>query len=202
MKGKLIVFEGIDCSGKQTQAELLRKKLKESFNIECHSYSFPRYEEIFGDMIGQWLKKKIELTTMSIQMLHVADRMEAKAEMLKALEDKWIICDRYHLSTVAYGVAENGIQVQLWLQALGTFLLVPDVQFIIDLPVSEAMNRKDEKDRNESDEEKLIKVRNQYLMHGQNNPQTNIMIDGTGTIEEVHEEIFEFIKGTFFAGEE
>ena len=51
MKGKLIVIEGTDCSGKQTQTELLEARLK-SLNYQCIRIDFPRYETPTGKIVG------------------------------------------------------------------------------------------------------------------------------------------------------
>ena len=51
MRGKLIVIEGTDCSGKETQAKLLVNKLKE-LNIPAQKLSFPNYNTPTGKIIG------------------------------------------------------------------------------------------------------------------------------------------------------
>ena len=60
MRGKLIVIEGTDCSGKETQAKLLATKLKE-MNIKAEHLSFPCYETATGKIIGSCLLGKEEL---------------------------------------------------------------------------------------------------------------------------------------------
>ena len=51
MKGKLIVIEGTDCSGKETQSNLLIEKLKKE-NIRIEKFSFPNYNSPTGKIIG------------------------------------------------------------------------------------------------------------------------------------------------------
>ena len=60
MRGKLIVIEGTDCSGKETQAKLLEEKLNE-LNIECKRLSFPNYDTPTGKIIGACYLGKEEL---------------------------------------------------------------------------------------------------------------------------------------------
>ena len=51
MRGKLIVIEGTDCSGKQTQTELLQKRLND-LNLNCIRIDFPRYDTPTGKIVG------------------------------------------------------------------------------------------------------------------------------------------------------
>ena len=51
MKGKLIVLEGTDCSGKETQTKLLIEKMKEK-NIKVQNFSFPMYDTPTGKIVG------------------------------------------------------------------------------------------------------------------------------------------------------
>ena len=60
MRGKLIVIEGTDCSGKETQAKLLEKKLKE-LNVKVQRLSFPSYDTPTGKIIGSCYLGKEDL---------------------------------------------------------------------------------------------------------------------------------------------
>ena len=51
MKGKFIVIEGTDCSGKETQTKLIEKKLKEQ-GYKCMRLSFPVYDSPTGEIVG------------------------------------------------------------------------------------------------------------------------------------------------------
>ena len=62
MKGKLIVIEGTDCSGKQTQTELLEARLK-SLNYQCIRIDFPRYDTPTGKIVGGPYLGKEEICT-------------------------------------------------------------------------------------------------------------------------------------------
>lgn len=52
MKGKFIVIEGTDCSGKETQTKLIEKKLKEQ-GYKCMRLSFPVYDSPTGEIVGE-----------------------------------------------------------------------------------------------------------------------------------------------------
>ena len=57
MRGKMILIEGTDCSGKETQTNLLLEKLKEK-GIECVRIGFPDYDSPTGKIIGRKIKTK------------------------------------------------------------------------------------------------------------------------------------------------
>ena len=50
-KGKVIVIEGTDCSGKETQSKLLEEKLKKA-GKKCKRFSFPMYDTPTGKIVG------------------------------------------------------------------------------------------------------------------------------------------------------
>ena len=110
-KGKLIVIEGTDCSGKETQAKLLVEKLK-SENIPCRYMTFPRYDTPTGKIIGEsylgrtsesFFEDATKLNPMVASLYYAADRLDAKDEMNDLLnEGTTIICDRYVESNMGH----------------------------------------------------------------------------------------------------
>lgn len=99
-KGKLIVIDGIDGSGKATQVNLLKNRLKkEGYNVK--SIDFPRYENnFFGKLIGEYLSGVygdfIEVDPRLASVLYAADRFESGSEIKKWLEaGDIVIADRY-----------------------------------------------------------------------------------------------------------
>ncbi len=100
MKGKLIVIDGIDGSGKATQTKLLAARLKkEGFKIKA--IDFPRYENnFFGKFIGECLAGKhgdfIGVNPHIGSVLYAADRFESSKEIRKWLDAGYtVITDRY-----------------------------------------------------------------------------------------------------------
>ena len=79
-KGLLIVFEGLDQSGKQTQAEGLRDHLT-SLGRECRLLSFPDYSTPIGSEISRGLHGEREYGPDVMQLLYVANRHEKKPEI-------------------------------------------------------------------------------------------------------------------------
>lgn len=107
MKGKLIVIEGIDGSGKTTQLELLKEALKHR-KKPFRSMKFPQYTNtFFGKTIASFLRGEIgELKTINpylISMVYAMDRAEARDKMYSWLNNgKMIILDRYVTSNMAH----------------------------------------------------------------------------------------------------
>ena len=99
---KLISFEGIDASGKETQAQMLYEYLKrEGFNVAYES--FPRYYTPVGKLIKKSLKGEITLTPEAHHMLYEVDRIDFMGYLneLEELEWDFLILDRYTHSNIA-----------------------------------------------------------------------------------------------------
>ena len=100
MRGKLIVIEGTDCSGKETQAKLLTQKLKKR-NIKVEHLSFPNYDTPTGRIIGscylgkEELCKKLQLVGLNIDRWHLYKIINGKV-ILKDFE-LIIICNILNL---------------------------------------------------------------------------------------------------------
>ena len=87
MKGALIAFEGLDQSGKQTQAEGVRDEVI-ARGRECRLLSFPDYTTPIGSEIGKALHGERDYGADVMQLLYVANRHEQRAEMISAARTK------------------------------------------------------------------------------------------------------------------
>ena len=102
-KGKLIVIDGIDGSGKATQAKLLMKRIKKS-GYKTATLDFPQYyNNFFGELIGKFQNNEFgnapKISPYLASVLYAADRWEAKEKIEKWLEDgKIVLLDRYSSS--------------------------------------------------------------------------------------------------------
>ena len=168
MHGLLIAFEGLDQSGKQTQAELLRDRLAGKGRL-VRLLSFPAYETAIGAEIERALRGSRDYAPDVMQLLYVANRYEQKPLIARECERGTIvICDRYLASSVAYGEAQ-GLD-GAWLHAIQKHLPQPDATFLLDIPPEVSARRKtDGRDKFERDLVLLGRVRDSYLRQAASN---------------------------------
>jgi dTMP kinase len=175
MEGMLIAFEGLDQSGKQTQAELLRDRLKQA-GRKARLVSFPDYGTSIGEEIARALAGEREYGPDVMQLLYVANRYERKDDLNRWLEGGLIlVCDRYMASSVAYGEA-FGLDPS-WLVDMQKFLPPPALTIMLDIAPDTAVQRKAvDRDRYERDLALLGRVRESY--HRQASRQGWLVLDG------------------------
>lgn len=103
-KPLFIVFEGIDKSGKDTQAELLANYLKNELGCSAAFTFEPTNSNIFGKLIHLILKKHIKISPFLFQKMYFWDRCWHVRQIKKWLEQGYfVVCCRYFFSTIAYG---------------------------------------------------------------------------------------------------
>ncbi|MFZ2522125.1 MAG: deoxynucleoside kinase [Minisyncoccia bacterium] len=99
-KGRLIVIDGIDGSGKATQVKLLKERLTKE-GIKVKTIDFPRYyNNFFGKLIGEYLSGVygdfIKVDPRLASVLYASDRFESSREIQKWLDDGFVVlADRY-----------------------------------------------------------------------------------------------------------
>jgi dTMP kinase len=162
MTGLLIAFEGLDQSGKQTQAERLRDRLVEHGRL-VRLLSFPAYDTPIGEEIGRALRGEREYGPDVMQLLYIANRYEWKPQIERELERGTIlICDRYLASSIVYGEA-FGLDAA-WLRETQKYLPQPDITFLLDIAPEVSARRKTvDRDKYERDLSLLGRVRASYL---------------------------------------
>ncbi len=150
MNGILIVFEGLDQSGKQTQARRLREWF-EARGRQVESLAFPDYATPIGQEIWKGLHGERDFGPDTMQLLLIANRHEWKPKIQEWLAaGRVVICDRYLASSVAYGDAQ-GLDPH-WLLSVQAYLPQPDVTVLLDIAPDAAASRKaKQRDRFESD---------------------------------------------------
>lgn len=161
MTGLLIAFEGLDQSGKQTQAERVREFVL-TRDRDCRLVAFPDYATAIGSEISRALHGEREYGADVMQLLYVANRYERRVELAGLLErGTVVVCDRYIASSVAYGEAQ-GLDPR-WLSDMQRFLPKPDVTMLLDIAPETAVQRKTQgRDRYERDLSLLSRVRDSY----------------------------------------
>jgi len=127
----VIAFEGLDQSGKETQARHLRGRLEQDGRT-VRAVSFPDYETPIGQEVRKALAGERDFTPEVMQLLYIANRFEYKPRL-----DHWlaagdaVICDRYRASSVAYGEAQ-GLD-PAWLEDIQRHLPAPTVTVLLDI---------------------------------------------------------------------
>jgi dTMP kinase len=159
--GSLIAFEGLDQSGKQTQAEMLRDRLKQDGH-KSRLVSFPDYATSIGEEIARALQGEREYGPDVMQLLYIANRYERKPDLLRWLEGGLIlVSDRYTASSVAYGEA-LGLDAP-WLVDMQKYLPAAAMTIFLDINPETAVQRKAvDRDRYERDLALQIRVRESY----------------------------------------
>ncbi len=190
--GCLIAFEGLDQSGKETQAKRLSARLVSRGRL-VEIIAFPDRQTAIGQEIERGLRGQHDYGGDVMQLLYVANRYEWKpaiAEMLAA--GRVVICDRYLASSVAYGEA-LGLDPD-WLFDIQRFLPQPDLTVFLDIAPDTAVQRKRvNRDRFEQDLALLERVRRSYKRQA-NSPGWR-RIDGERPPDVVEEEVVQIVRG-------
>lgn len=216
-KGKYIVIEGIDGSGKTTQAKKVATFLKKK-GIEVVLTKEPRKTAgVVGKLINKILKAKIKIPSVAVQYLFSAERAIHHAELIvPALkEGKWVISDRSFWSVVPYGIMDqlsnshlpgensdynfDNANVLLAAQSILSMyhqFLLPDISFYLKISPKEAMKRISfKKDAKEIYEKKEIleKVVKGYEWEVNKFKNEFVIIDAQRSKEEVAKEIIKYV---------
>ncbi|MEW6770206.1 MAG: dTMP kinase [Bacillota bacterium] len=198
MSGFFLCLEGIDGAGKTTQVRRLARRLG------ALSLDVVTVREPGGTGLGEAIRRIVQdpakvIDARAEACLYAAARAELVAQVIRpALKaQKIVVADRFSASTLAYQGAGRGLPEELLAQlnALVTQGINPDLTVVIDLPVEEALARVGrEKDRMERlDETFFVRVRRCYLRLAREEGSRFAVVDGTGTPEEVEEEIFRVV---------
>jgi dTMP kinase len=191
MPGLLIAFEGLDQSGKQTQAELLRDRLKEEGH-KARVVSFPDYATSIGEEIARALQGEREYGPDVMQLLYVANRYERKPDLQRWIDGGLVlVCDRYAASSVAYGEAQ-GLDPS-WLAAVQQFLPPASATILLDIAPETAAKRKAvDRDRYERDLAMLGRVRESYLRQARAGGWS--VLDAERTKEAIAEDVIDAVR--------
>ena len=197
---KFITFEGIDGSGKSTQARLLLEHMNTS-GVETILVREPG-----GTNISESIRE-ILLHSSSSQMgdrteslLMTASRAQLTQEVIIPNIDqgKFVIADRYSDSTLAYQGGGRNLDIE-WLIELNnyaTFTLLPDITFFVDIRLEEALRRLDNnKDRIEGEGiEFQTRVRKTYHELAERFNDRYVILDGYGEKGDIHRMVLNEMK--------
>lgn len=220
MRGKLIAIEGTDCSGKETQTNLLIKKLREK-GYQVQNFSFPNYNSPTGKIIGgPYLGKEhigpcffeegpTKVDPKVASLYYAADRKYNIDKINFLLDNGYnVILDRYIYSNMAHqgGKLKNKKEredMYDWLDKLEFELMElpkPEITIFLHMPFEAAsvlkQNREEAPDGHEKDKKHLLNAEKAYLelAHKYNFEIIECSADGKPrTIEEINEEVYEKI---------
>jgi dTMP kinase len=193
-KGVFIAFEGGEGTGKSTQSKLLKKWLEQEGEEVVLS------REPGGTDLGQGLRKILlghetgAISPRAEALLYAADRAHHVFSTIRPALDRGdvVITDRYFDSSIAYQGAGRVLQpnevarISRW----ATESLFPTLTIIIDQPAEIGLARLKSRDRLEAEPLAFHeRVRNEYLQIASLDPERYLIVDGTQSIEDIHEEI-------------
>ena len=188
MRGKIIVIEGTDCSGKETQTKALVKYL-ETKGRKVKRYSFPMYDTPTGKIVGgpflgkpaicegYFPEKAPNVDPLVSSLYYLADRVYNMPKIIKDLEEGYdVILDRYTYSNMAHQGGKISDREERFskYEFLGNLefnlfnLPIPDIRIFIHMPYEAATILKEGRveeaaDQNEADENHLRNAERAFL---------------------------------------
>ncbi|KAI0736422.1 thymidylate kinase [Fomitopsis betulina] len=132
-RGAFIVLEGLDRSGKSTQAALLADRLKQE-GVDVKLIKFPDRTTPIGKMIDSYLRSQSDLDDHAIHLLFSANRWELASSIESALRaGTTIVCDRYAFSGIAFSFCKPSNIPYEWCRGPDVGLPAPDLTLFLDV---------------------------------------------------------------------
>lgn len=213
LRGKFIVFDGPEGSGKSTQTELLHRRLV-SAGVDVLLARDPGSTRI-GEQVRQILlnPEHQEMGMRCEMLLYMASRAQMMAEqILPALNaGRMVLCDRFVSSTLAYQLGGDGL-TEKDIRAVGDIAIRgrwPDMTILFDLPVQLSSSRVQpkftlfpddpeagvEKDRIEQRPiDYHEQVRRNYLAQAKSDPARYRVVDASRPPEAIHQELWSILE--------
>lgn len=188
--GKFICIEGIDGSGKTTQAKRLVRNLR-SRGYDAVYTTEPSDGKI-GTLIGDFVLSRKDRIPIALEaLLFSADRVDHVQAVVEPLlkQGKIVVCDRYVCSSLAYQGAA-GLDLN-WMDCVNKFALKPDLTLFLDVSPELGLARLRRKKSVMETVKNLKKVRDVYLSLVQQ--KRMVLLDGTRSIDEVTENVLNIV---------
>ena len=208
MSGKLIVFEGVEGCGKTTQMQRCFRWL-ESLNISVILTREPGGTELGKDLRALLLEKSPSKPVGEVTelLLYAADRSQHIEEELRPnlTIGKFILCDRYTDSTIAYQGYGRGLNMNLihQLNQIATDGLESDLTIWLDVDVEVGLARKRGQAKLDRIEQETItfhrRVQQGYTELAASNPSRIVRIDGNESQDIVQKNIQEILQQRLFS---
>jgi dTMP kinase len=189
-RGVFICIEGVDASGKTTQAHLLVENLKRrGFDVD---YTKEPSEGRVGEFIMHYVLNRKERLPVAVEaLLFAADRVDHIENLISpALErGKIIVCDRYIYSTLAY---QGAVGLSLdWIEQINKFALVPDIALFLDAHPEIVFERLKRKKSVMETLQNQLKVREMYINIVNSGRLT--LVNGDNSIGQVSEIVLKIV---------
>ncbi len=202
-----IVFEGIEGSGKSTQARLLAQTL------EAQGKKILLTREPGGTPLGTQIRRLVlqgnpeDIHPLAELLLYEADRAQHVQTLIRPSlqQGQWVLCDRFEDSTRVYQGIARGFPDDLIqnINTLTTGGLRPDLVFVIDCPAEVGLKRSQARLAQESSSENRFEkealhfheqVRRGFLQLASQETQRYVVVDGTLSPELLHTAILEHLR--------
>ena len=221
MKGKIIVIEGTDCSGKETQTKMIVEKLQRE-NIKCKRLCFPNYDSPTGKIVGGpylgkdyicdcWFDEGAVNVDPKVSSLYYAADRKYNIKKIQQLIDEGVnvILDRYVYSNFAHQGGKildkkKRFEMYNWLEKLEFDLLeLPeaDIKIFLHMPYEVSCelkkNRDESLDQHELSKKHLIMAENAYKEIAQLYEFKTIECSNNNSprkIEEINDELYSYIN--------
>ncbi len=194
----LITFEGIDGSGKSTQA----KRLYEYLNAKGYKVS------LYRDPGSTPLAEKIRELLLNFEMDPTTELLlfeSARSSLVwerifpDLKEGKIVILDRFIDSTTAY--QGYGREINLGTVSILNHIAIrgrkPDITFLLNVPLEVALERIEGKKTRFEDRDYLRKVRDAYILMANQERERIVLLDGNRYVEKVFEDILKVLRERF-----
>ena len=203
ISNKLITFEGIDGSGKSTQIKLLNDWL-ESKGVDKINIREPGGNDVSEHIRSILLNKNNQINSLSETLLFLASRSQVVDEIIipSLNQDKFVICDRFIDSTVAYQGYGRGLDINLInkINRIATREISPSLTICINIDVDLSISRRSivDDDRMESNgKEFLLNVKQGYDELADIYPDRIKVLDGNDSIDKIQNKIRSIIIEKF-----
>ena len=220
MRGKIIVIEGTDCSGKETQSKLLEERLNKE-KIKCKRFEFPMYNTPTGRIVGgPYLGKPeigdtyfeegpVNVDPHVISLYYAADRKYNMKEIIKYVEDGYyVILDRYTTSNLAHQGSkildkDERFNMYQWIDKLEYWLLKlpkPDKTIFLHVPYEYTIELKKNRanlDEHEKNKDHLLHSEEAYIELSELYSWDKIECikdNKLRSIEDINNEIYKLVK--------
>ena len=201
-RGLFVVLEGPDGSGKSLQGRLLSERLRGRGLVVTYS------REPGGTVMGEQVRDIVNDPAPTLRgpkadvMLYTAARAQHVDEVIEPAlaRGEVVVCDRYYTSTMAYQGYGSGMDLELLkrIQEWATGGLDPDLVVLLDVSPQTGLDRRAAGDADEltrwEDESRFdlafhTRVREGYLEMATAEPDRWVVVDGSGTVEDVAAEV-------------